>query len=145
MSIDGLSDADIRAVLARVKTFAVVGASANSERPSNGVMSFLIREGYGVVPVNPGVAGKTIHGQEVYARLADVPPPVDVIDVFRAPSEVLQVVRDAIAVKDKLGATVIWMQLGVINEAAAAEARAAGFTVVMDRCPKIELSRLARS
>jgi len=145
MSIDGLSDADIRAILARVKTFAVVGASANPERPSNGVMSFLIREGYAVAPVNPGVAGKTIHGQEVYARLADVPPPVDVIDIFRAPSEVLQVVRDAIAVKDKLGATVIWMQLGVINEAAAAEARAAGFTVVMDRCPKIELSRLARS
>ena len=143
MSIDGLNDADIRAILERVKTFAVVGASAKPERPSYGVMGFLINQGYTVLPVNPGIAGKAIHGQEVYAGLADVPPPVDVVDIFRAPAEALQVVRDAIALKDKLGASVIWMQLGVINEQAAAEARAAGFMVVMDRCPKIELSRLA--
>ena len=143
MSIDGLNDADVRAILERVKTFAVVGASAKPERPSYGVMGFLINQGYTVLPVNPGIAGKAIHGQEVYAGLADVPPPVDVVDIFRAPAEALQVVRDAIALKDKLGASVIWMQLGVINEQAAAEARAAGFMVVMDRCPKIELSRLA--
>lgn len=143
MSIDGLSDADVRAILERVKTFAVVGASAKAERPSYGVMGFLIKRGYVVRPVNPGIAGKTIHGQEVYASLAEVPAPVDVIDVFRTPDAALQVVRDAIAVKDKLGATVVWMQLGVINGQAAAEAQAAGFTVVMDRCPKIELSRLS--
>jgi len=142
MSIDGLSDTEIRAILERVKTFAVVGASAKPERPSYGVMGFLIARGYTVLPVNPGIAGKSIHGQEVYASLAEVPAPFDVIDIFRAPASVLQVARDAIAIKDKLGASVIWMQLGVINEQAAAEAREAGFTVVMDRCPKIELSRL---
>jgi predicted CoA-binding protein len=142
MTLDGLNDGDVRAILERVKTFAVVGASAKPERPSNGVMHFLVSRGYAVRPVNPGIAGKAIFGQEVYADLASVPPPVDVIDVFRAPEAALQVVRDAIAVKEALGATVIWMQLGVINEQAAAEGRAAGFTVVMDRCPKIEYSRL---
>jgi predicted CoA-binding protein len=142
MSIDGLNDAAIRAILERAKTFAVVGASAKPERPSYEVMGFLIKKGYAVRPVNPGITGKTIHGQEVYASLADVPAPVDVIDIFRAPAEALQVVRDAIGAKEKLAASVIWMQLGVINEQAAAEARDAGFTVVMDRCPKIELSRL---
>ncbi|AGK58013.1 CoA-binding protein [Hyphomicrobium denitrificans 1NES1] len=143
MSIDGLSDTDIRAILGRVKTFAVVGASAKPDRPSHQVMGFLIKCGYQVRPVNPGIADKAIHGQKVYASLADVPAPVDVIDVFRASAAALQVVRDAIAVRDKLGASVIWMQLGVINEQAAAEARAGGFTVVMDRCPKIEMSRLS--
>jgi len=142
MTVDGLSDDDIRAILKRVKTFAVVGASAKPERPSFGVMRFLIDRGYVVRPVNPGIAGKTIHSQEVYAGLASVPAPVDVIDIFRAPEAALQVVRDAIAVKDNLAASVIWMQLGVINEKVAAEARASGFTVVMDRCPKIELTRL---
>jgi len=144
MSVDGLNDADIRGILAREKTFAVVGASAKPDRPSFEVMGFLIKHGYTVRPVNPGIAGTAIHGQSVYARLADVPAPVGVIDIFRASAEVLQVVRDAIALKNKLGASVIWMQLGVINEQAATEARAAGFTVVMDRCPKIELARLAR-
>lgn len=142
MSADGLSDEDIRAILERVRTFAVVGASAKPARPSYGVMRFLIDRGYAVHPVNPGHAGTLILGQTVYAALADVPPPVDVVDIFRNPAAALQVVRDAIAVKDKLGATVVWMQLGVINEQAADEARAAGFTVVMDRCPKIEFSRI---
>lgn len=142
MTIDGLSDGEIVAILKRVKTFAVVGASPKPERPSFGVMSYLTRRGYVVHPVNPGVSGKTIDGRLVYADLANVPPPADVIDIFRASDAVLQVVRDAIAVKDKLGSSVIWMQLGVINEDAAAEARAAGFTVVMDRCPKIEIARL---
>jgi uncharacterized protein len=144
MSIDGLSDDDIRAILTRVKTFAVVGASPKPERPSNYVMRFLMDEGYVVKPVNPGVAGKAIHDQLVYAGLADVPPPVDVIDVFRASDAAMDIVRDAITAKERLGASVIWMQLGVINKEAAAEARAAGFIVVMDRCPKIEFGRLMR-
>ena len=142
MSIDGLSDDDIRAILRRVKTFAIIGASEKPERPSNYVMRFLMDEGYIAKPVNPGLAGKTIHDQPVYAMLADVPPPVDVVDVFRASDAVMAVVRDAIAAKDRLGISVIWMQLGVINEEAAREARAAGITVVMDRCPKSELPRL---
>ena len=142
MTVDGLSDEDIRAILKRVKSFAVVGASPKPERPSYEVMRFLLNQGYELHPVNPGVAGQRILGQEVYANLAAVPAPADVIDIFRTSEAALQVVRDAIAVKDVLKASVVWMQLGVINEAAAAEARAGGFTVVMDRCPKIEFARL---
>lgn len=142
MSADGLSDDEIRAILGRVRTFAVIGGSAKPVRPSYGVMQFLIDQGYDVRPVNPGYAGRLILGQTVYVALADVPPPVDVVDIFRNPAAALQAVRDAVVAKDGLGATVVWMQLGVINEQAADEARAAGFTVVMDRCPKIELSRL---
>lgn len=144
MSIDRLDDAEIRAILARVKTFAVVGASQKPERPSYDVMRFLIAKGYTVKPVNPGIAGKTIHDQSVHATLADVPPPADVVDIFRNADAVPAIVREVIAEKDRLGVSVIWMQLGVINEDAAAEARAAGLTVVMDRCPKIEFSRLMR-
>jgi predicted CoA-binding protein len=144
MSIDGLSDGDIRAILTRVKTFAIVGASPKPERPSYYVMRFLMDQGYIVKPINPGIAGKEIHGQTVYSGLAEVPAPVDVVDVFRASDAVMGVVRDAIAVKERLGISVIWMQLGVIHEEAAAEARAAGITVVMDRCPKIEFGRLMR-
>lgn len=142
MTMDGLSDDEVRAILERVKTFAVVGASVKPERPSNGVMRFLLGWGYSVRPVNPGVAGQTVHGETVYRDLASVPAPVDVIDIFRNSQAALGVVRDAIAEKERLGASVVWMQVGVINEAAADEARAAGFTVVMDRCPKIEISRL---
>ena len=142
MTVDGLSDEDIRAILKRVKSFAVVGASPKPERPSYGVMRFLLNQGYELRPVNPSVAGQRILGQEVYANLAAVPAPADVVDIFRTSEAALQVVRDAIAVKDVLKASVVWMQLGVINEAAAAEARAGGFTVVMDRCPKIEFARL---
>ncbi|MBS0233961.1 MAG: CoA-binding protein [Proteobacteria bacterium] len=142
MAIDGLADADVRAILGRVKTFAVIGASPKVERPSYGVMRFLIDEGYGVRPINPGVAGKTIHDQLVYASLADVPPPVDVVDIFRAPDAVPAIVSQAIIEKERLGITVIWMQLGVINEEAAARGREAGLTVVMNRCPKIEHARL---
>ncbi|MBN9248119.1 MAG: CoA-binding protein [Hyphomicrobium sp.] len=145
MSIDGLSDDDVRTILKRAKTFAVVGASAKPDRPSYGVMRFLIDQGYFVKPVNPGIAGKSIHGQLVYENLAAVPAPIDVVDLFRASAAVPEIVRDAIAVKTSTGASVIWMQLGVINEEAAASARAAGFTVVMDRCPKIEFARLMRS
>jgi uncharacterized protein len=142
MTVDGLSDEDIREILKRVKSFAVVGASPKPERPSYGVMRFLLNQGYELRLVNPSVAGQRILGQEVYPNLAAVPAPADVIDIFRTSEAALQVVRDALAVKDVLKASVVWMQLGVINEAAAAEARAGGFTVVMDRCPKIEFARL---
>lgn len=142
MAIDGLDDAEVRAILKRVKTFAVVGASQKPDRPSYGVMQYLLEEGYGVKPINPGFAGKTILDQLVYATLADVTPPVDVVDIFRASDAVPGIVREAIEQKDRLGISVIWMQLDVINEDAAAEARAAGLAVVMDRCPHIEIPRL---
>lgn len=144
LSVDGLDDTEIRDILTRLKTFAVIGASPKPERPSYGVMDFLIARGFQVKPVNPGIAGKTILDQLVYASLADVPSPVDVVDVFRASDAVPQLVREVIAQKERLSIKVIWMQLGVINEDAAAEARAAGLTVVMDRCPKIEFARLMR-
>jgi uncharacterized protein len=142
LAIDGLNDDDIRAILKRVKTFAVVGASQKPDRPSYEVMQFLLDEGYGVKPINPGIAGTAIHDQPVYASLADVPAPVDVVDIFRASDAVPGIVRDAIAQKDRLGISVIWMQLDIVNEDAAEEARAAGLTVVMDRCPHIEIPRL---
>ncbi len=145
MSIDGLSDHDIRDILKRVKTFAVIGASPKPERPSNYVSRFLMDEGYAVRPVNPGIAGQSIHDELVHATLADVPAPIDVIDVFRTSDALPGIVEEAIASKENTGASVIWMQLGVINEDAAETARAAGFTVVMDRCPKIEIARLMRS
>jgi uncharacterized protein len=144
VSVDGLSDQDVRNILEEAKTFAVVGASPKPDRPSYGVMGFLIDAGYEVKPVNPGIAGDEIHGATVYPKLSEVPASADVIDIFRASDAALGAVREAIAEKDRLGARVVWMQLGVVNEAAAAEARAAGLTVVMDRCPKIEFARLMR-
>jgi len=138
--IDGLSDDDIRGVLASVRRIALVGASAKPERPSNGVMRFLLAQGYDVTPVNPGLAGQTLHGREVVATL-DEAAPFDMVDLFRAADQVGPAVDDAI----RLGAKVVWMQLGVINEDAARRARAAGLTVVMDRCPAIEIPRLARA
>lgn len=137
MSIDGLSDAAIRAILTGTKRIALVGASAKPERPSNGVLRFLLARGYAVTPVNPGLAGQAIHGQTVVAGL-DVAGSLEMVDIFRAPGKVGPVVEDAI----RLGARVVWMQLGVINQEAAALARAAGLTVVMDRCPAIEIPRL---
>jgi uncharacterized protein len=144
LTSDGLGDDDIRAILKRVKTFAVVGASQKPDRPSYGVMEFLLDEGYAVKPINPGIAGSTILDQPVYARLAEVPAPVDVVDIFRASDAVPGIVKEAIAQKDRLGISVIWMQLDIINEEAAAQGRAAGLTVVMDRCPHIEIPRLGR-
>lgn len=138
------SDAEIAEILSTSRTFAMVGASANEARPSYGVMRFLLAKGYDVVPVNPGLAGQQILGRTVAADLASVPAPVDVVDVFRNSEAALDVVRAAIAEKDRLGLKAVWLQIGVVNEIAAAEAEAAGLAVVMDRCPKIEHARLIR-
>jgi len=137
------SDTYIAGILAEAKTIAMVGASAGTNRPSYFAMKYLLGKGYKVQPVNPTLAGKQILGQDVFATLADLPPPIDVVDIFRNSAAALEVVRDAIRLKDRLGIKVIWMQLGVRNDQAAAEAEAAGLAVVMNRCPKIEYGRLS--
>ena len=137
MAADGMSDAQIRAVLERTRRVAVVGASDKPSRPSFGVMAALLAHGYTVVPVNPGLEGQSIHGQRVAVSL-DEAGPLDMVDVFRHPDSVGPVMDEAI----RLGARTVWLQLGVIDEAAAERGRRAGLTVVMDRCPKIELARL---
>jgi O-acetylhomoserine (thiol)-lyase len=131
-------DALIRGILQRVKTIAMVGASANWNRPSYFVMKYLQGKGYRVIPVNPGLAGQTLQGETVYATLRDIPNPVDMVDMFRAADAAPAIVADAIAI----GAKVVWMQLGIRNDAAAAAAEAAGLQVIMNRCPKIEFGRL---
>ena len=131
-------DARIAAILRRVRTVAVVGASANPQRPSHAVMRFLQAKGFVVTAVNPGLAGQSLLGKPVVARLEEVDPLPDMVDVFRAPDQAGAVVDAAVA----LGIGVVWLQLGVVDEAAAARARAAGIEVVMDRCPKIEWARL---
>ena len=130
------SDA-IRQLLLTTRRIALVGASVNPARASNGVMGFLLARGYDVTPVNPGYAGQSVHGQRIVASLAEAAP-LDLVDLFRASRHVLEPVRDAI----RLGARAVWMQLGVVNGQAAEEARAAGLAVVMDRCPQIEWRRL---
>ena len=133
------TDVDLRAILAVVKTIAVVGWSPKPDRPSNSVARFLRARGYRVIPVNPGQAGLDSGlGEVVRASLGDIEGPVDMVDIFRRSEEVGPVVADAIA----CGAGVVWMQLGVVNEAAAAVARQAGLKVVMNRCPAIEIPRL---
>ena len=142
MGHDHYDENTIRDILTSVKTIALVGASPKAERPSNGVMGFLLRKGYHVIPVNPGLEGKHIHGQTVYATLADIPEPVDMIDVFRAPEYLGDVVDEALALQTRPKA--IWGQLGVRDDQAAARAEAAGIQVVMDRCPAIEYPRVMR-
>jgi O-acetylhomoserine (thiol)-lyase len=132
------SDAQLRAILQRVKTIAMVGASSNWNRPSYFVMKYLQGKGYRVIPVNPGIAGQSLLGEKVYASLRDIPEPVDMVDVFRTASEAPAIVEDTIAI----GAKVVWMQLGIRNDKAAAAAEKAGIEVVMNRCPKIEFGRL---
>jgi predicted CoA-binding protein len=138
MDHDSYSDDYLRGILEGVRTIAVVGASLRRERPSHGVMAYLQRRGYRTIPVNPNAAGETINGERCYASLAEVAEPIDMVDVFRRPDAAGEVVDDAVAV----GAKVVWMQLGVRDDAAAARAEAAGLKVVMDRCPAIEIPRL---
>ncbi len=135
--IDGQTDETIHAIMTTTRRIALVGASAKPWRASHEVMRFLLDRGYDVTPVNPGLAGQTIHGRTVVARLADAGP-LDMVDVFRNSTHVGPLVDDAI----RLGARTIWMQLGVVDQAAAERARASGITVVMDRCPVIEDRRL---
>jgi predicted CoA-binding protein len=130
-------------ILSEARVFALVGASVNPSRPSCFVMRYLLGKGYTVLPVNPHHAGKEILGRRVYASMSELPAPVDVVDVFRKSAAALEVTREAIRLKDALGIKVVWMQLGVRNDQAAAEAEAAGLTVVMNRCPKIEYARLS--
>ena len=131
------NDSEIDQLLADTQSIAVIGASNRPERASYGVMKFLIDRGYRVIPVNPTLAGEMVHGQEILSTMAATTGEIDMVDIFRNSEAAAHAVDDAIA----LGAKSVWMQLGVINEEAAARAEAAGLKVVMDRCPKIELSK----
>ncbi len=133
------SDDEIRKILGESATIALVGASPRPERDSHEVMEFLQSRGYRVIPVNPVCAGEVILGERVRASLAEIAEPIDLVDVFRNSEAAGPVIDEAIAVKAKA----VWTQLGVVNEPAAERARAAGLAVVMDRCPKIEIPRLA--
>lgn len=131
-------DSEIRELLSQPRRIAVVGASPNPARASNEVLAFLIRQGHDVIAVNPGHAGGTIHGAPVVATLANVEPPAEIVDIFRNSADAGAAVDEAIV----HGAKAVWMQIGVIDEAAAKRANAAGLVVVMDRCPKVEIPRL---
>jgi uncharacterized protein len=131
-------DEDIKALLEGVRTIAMIGASDRPDRPSYGVMAFLQRQGYRVIPVNPQITGEHVHGEFVFRELSQIGEPIDLVDIFRRPQAAGEAVDEAIAA----GAKAVWMQLGVINAEAAARAEAAGLQVVMDRCPAIEIPRL---
>jgi predicted CoA-binding protein len=131
-------DADIKALLEGARTIALVGASDRPDRPSYRVMAMLQEHGYRVIPVNPQITGEHLHGEFVFRELAQIGEPIDIVDIFRRPLAAGETVDEAIAV----GAKAVWMQLGVINDEAAARAEAAGLKVVMDRCPAIEIPRL---
>ncbi len=141
MDHENYPDPYLRDILTSVRTIAVVGASPRRERPSHGVMAYLQRRGYRAIPINPNAAGGKINGETCYARLADVPEPIDMVDVFRRTEMAGAVVDEAIAA----GANVVWMQLGVRDDDAAARAEAHGLQVVMNRCPAIEIPRLGLS
>ena len=133
------SDQDIRELLESARTIALVGASDRPDRPSYRVMKTLQDHGYRVIPVNPQITGEHIHGEFVFRDLGQLGDPIDIVDIFRRPEAAGEAVDEAIAV----GAKAVWMQLGVVNEAAAARAEAAGLKVVMDRCPAIDIPRLS--
>ena len=141
MNHDQYPDSYIRGILNTVKTIAMVGISPKDNRPSYFAFKYLLERGYRMIPVNPGQAGKDILGRHVYAKLADIPEPVDMVDIFRGSEHVLPIVQEALALKPN--PQVIWMQLSVRNDEAAALAEQAGIKVVMDRCPKIEYGRLS--
>jgi predicted CoA-binding protein len=138
MNHDDYPDAYLRDILTGVRTIAVVGASPRPQRPSHGVMRFLQSHGYRALPVNPNAAGDTILGERCYAALAEVPEPIDMVDIFRRSEAAGAAVDEAIA----MGAKIVWMQLDVFDADAAARAEAHGLKVVMDRCPAIEIPRL---
>ncbi len=133
-----LDDDGIRTLLAEARTIALVGASDRPDRASYGVMAYLQQRGYRVIPVNPQITGEHLHGEFVFRDLDQIGEPIDIVDIFRNSAAAGEVVDAAIAA----GARAVWMQLGVVNEAAAARAEAAGLQVVMDRCPRIEIPRL---
>lgn len=137
-----MTDAELREILTTTRTIAVLGFSANPDRPAHGVAAFLQARGYRVIPVNPGLAGQVALGETVYADLAAIPKDVviDMVDVFRAPEAVPEIVSQMLTHRPE--ARVLWLQLGVIHPEAAARAEAAGKLVVMDRCPKLEIARL---
>lgn len=141
MAHDHYSDALIRRILTTMKTIAMVGASPSTNRPSYFVYKYLTERSYKVIPINPGRAGEQLLGQTIYARLADVPVPVDMVEIFRPSEYAPAIVAEALAMTPR--PKVIWMQLGVRNDAAAATAEAEGLTVIMNRCPKIEFGRLS--
>jgi predicted CoA-binding protein len=141
MNHDSYSDSYIRGILNTVKTVAMVGASEKENRPSYFAFKYLLERGYTMIPVNPGHAGEQMLGQPIYARLADVPVPIDMIDIFRGSRYALPIVQEALTLTPR--PQVIWMQLGVRNDEAAAVAEANGMKVVMNRCPKIEYGRLS--
>jgi predicted CoA-binding protein len=141
MSHDSYPDTYIRGILNTVKTIAMVGASEKENRPSYFAFKYLLEHGYTMIPVNPGHTGETMLGQKIYAKLADIPVPVDMVDIFRGSQYAPAIVQEALALKPS--PQVIWMQLGVRNDQAAAAAEAAGLKVVMNRCPKIEYGRLS--
>ncbi len=139
MDHDSYTDAYIRAILMRHRVIAMVGASPKEQRPSYFVMKYLLTKGFEVIPVNPGHAGKTILDQRVFATLGDIDRPVEIVDIFRNSDVVLPITQEAIC----MGASVVWMQLGVRHDEAARLAEEAGLKVVMNRCPKIEYGRLS--
>jgi hypothetical protein len=141
MNHDNYDDTTIRGILNTVKTIVMVGASEKENRPSYFAFKYLLEHGYTMIPVNPGHAGHDILGQRIYAKLADIPMPIDMVDIFRGSQYALAIVQEAIALKPR--PAVIWMQLGVRNDKAAALADASGMKVVMNRCPKIEYGRLS--
>jgi uncharacterized protein len=141
MDHDNYSDTYIRGILNTVKTIAMVGVSANTSRPSYFAFKYLMERGYRMIPVNPGLAGQELLGQKVYAKLADILLPVDMVDIFRASRYAPDIVREALALKPR--PQVIWMQLGIRNDEAAELAEGNGLKVVMNRCPKIEYGRLS--
>jgi predicted CoA-binding protein len=138
MNHDSYSDAYLRDILTSVRTIAVLGASPRPHRPSHGVIRYLQQRGYRAIPVNPFAAGSAIHGERCYANLAEVPEPIDMVDVFRCSEAAGEAVDAAIAI----GAKIVWMQLWVRDDKAAARAEVHGIRVVMDRCPAIEIPRL---
>jgi uncharacterized protein len=141
MNHDNYDDSYIRGILNTVKTIAMVGASEKQNRPSYFAFKYLLERGYTMIPVNPGHAGRDMLGQRIYARLADIPVPVDVVDIFRGSQYAPAIVQEALTLKPL--PSIIWMQLGVRNDEAAALAEANGMKVVMNRCPKIEYGRLS--